>query len=128
MEIIKFQLLFILQSRGRWTYALTFEPAPDALDSKSDIEILGLSTKNAEQLANLPGVWTLNCNLDFPEQKDATIYAEVIGPVGILTGLFVTVNLTNVKDSTSQNVSIKLTEEDPGEPLPKILQNVFIFV
>ena len=115
MEIIKFQLLFTVQSRGRWTYALTFEPAPDALDTKSDVEILGISTKNAEQLDNLPGVWTLNCNLDFPDQQNTIIYAEVIGSVGILTGLSVTVTLKNVEDPNSQDVSIMLTEEVQGE-------------
>jgi len=84
------------------------------LDTKSDVVILGLSTENTNpSLGSLPGVWASNCNLDFPDQT--TIYAEVIGYVGVVTGLSVTVNITNVEDTSSQDEVITLTEEVQGE-------------
>jgi len=94
-----------------WNYALTFKPTNDALDTKSDVVVLG--NKNA--LDNLRDVWTLNCNLDFPDQNNTIIYAEVIGYAGVLTGLSVTVTFKNVEDTRSKNVSIVLTEEVQGE-------------
>jgi len=79
------------------------------------VVILGLSTKNENPLENLPGVWTSDCSLDFPDQQNTIIYAEVIGSVGVLTGLSVTVTLKNVEDTSSQDVSIILIEEVQGE-------------
>ncbi len=84
------------------------------LDSKSDVVILGLSTENTNpSLGSLPGVWASNCDLNFPDQT--TIYAEVISTFGVVTGLSVTVNLTNVEDTSSQDVVIMLTEEVQGK-------------
>lgn len=107
-----------------WNYALTFKPTNDALDTKSDVVVLG--NKNARD--NLRGVWTLNYNLNFPDQKNTIIYAEVIGYVGVVTGLSVTVTFNNVEDTSSRNVSIILTEEVQGE-LPSIFtisKNTFV--
>ena len=106
-----------MQVRGRWTYELTFDPAIDALETKSNVTILGLSSKNSHPLIDyMPGVWTLNCNLDISTQQSSTIiYAEVIGPVGSLTAMSVTISLKNIDDSSSQDVSIILTEEVQGE-------------
>jgi len=53
------------------------------------------------------------------------MYAEVIGLVGVLTGLSVTVTLKNVEDISSQDVSIILTEKVQGES-PKTVFLVFI--
>jgi len=108
-------MVFILQTRGRWTYGVTFEPAIDALDTKSDVVILGLSSINTNPINYLPAVWTLNCDLELTAQQSTIIYAEVVGPVGILTGLSITVNLKNIDDTSSQDISIILIEEVEGE-------------
>ncbi len=105
----------ILQSRGRWTYSLIFEPDNDAEDTKSDIVIFGLSTENTNPLDSVPGVWASNYILNFPDQNSTTIYAEVIGSVGVLTGLSVNVTFKNLNHTSSEDVSIILTEEVQGE-------------
>lgn len=53
------------------------------------------------------------------------MYAEVIGLVGVLTGLSVTVTLKNVEDISSQDVSIILTEKVQGESLKNVF---FVFI
>jgi len=85
------------------------------LDTESDVVILGLSSINANPLSNQPGVWASSCNLSFPDQQSTSINAEVYTPAGPLTGLAVTVTLTNVGDINSQDITIKLTEEVQGE-------------
>lgn len=89
------------------------------MDTTSDVIILGLSSRNTHPLIDyLPGVWTLNCDLDLSVLQSTKIYAEVIGPIGGLTGLSVTVYLKNVDDPSSEDVSIMLAEEDQGETVP----------
>jgi len=101
-------LLFI-QRRERWTYS----PAINTLDIKSDV--VTFSTENTNSLDYLPIVWASNCNLNFPDQESTSIYAEVIGSVGILTGLSVNVTFKNLNNTSSEDVSIVLTEEFQGE-------------
>lgn len=52
----------------------------------------------------------------------------MVGPVGMLTGLSITVNLKNIDDTSSQDISIILIEEvEGGAPYLK-LSKVFNFV
>lgn len=99
------------------------------MDTKSDVVIFGLSSKNNSPLANLPGVSAVDCNLNFPDKNSTIIYAEVIGFDGVLTGLSVNVSLKNVEDTSSQDVFIILTEEVQGEiqNAKKILLKKFLF-
>jgi len=70
----------IIQSRGRWTFALTFEPDVDAVDTKSDVVILGLSSENTDPLEYIYHM----SGLDFPTQQSIMIYADIIGLIGEL--------------------------------------------